>query len=273
MQYHKDSQAWAQTHFSHAQMGDVRRIQRVVTVAQAMAAHAGQSIPQLVAQSYEVKAAYNLFKRPEATPHNLQAGHRELVREALHQPGVYLLVEDTTEMIWSTTQPIDGLGPVGGGHVGLQGFHLHSVLALRWTQPATARNPSQRPPVEVIGLCDQQYYVRQPRPPGERDEDSLARKKRARESRVWEEASERLGRAPKAVRWIRVADRGADIYEHLRCCHQLGHGFVIRAAQDRAVVDSCTGQPRGRLFEQARATAELGEFQLELRARGMDITV
>ncbi len=211
MQYHEESQLWAQTHFARANLGDVRRIHRVVAVAQAMAAHAGHSIPQLFAQPYEVKAAYNLFKRPEATPHNLQAGHRELVREAIHQPGVYLLVEDTTEMIWPTTQPIDGLGPVGGGQAGLQGFHLHSVLALRWPQTATSRGSRQRPPLKVLGLCDQHYYVRQPRPQGERNEDSLACKKRTRESRVWEEAGERLGPAPGGARWIRVADRGADI--------------------------------------------------------------
>jgi len=42
---------------------------------------------------------------------------------------------------------------------------------------------------------------------------------------------------------------------------------VIRAAQDRAVVDFRTGKPVGRLFAQVRAASKLGEFHLKLRAR------
>jgi hypothetical protein len=34
-------------------------------------------------------------------------------------------------------------------------------------------------------------------------------------------------------RWVRVCDREADIYEFLQECQQAGHGFVVRAAQDR----------------------------------------
>ena len=33
-----------------------------------------------------------------------------------------------------------------------------------------------------------------------------------------------------------VADRGADIYEHLQHCQAQGLGFVVRAAQNRALV-------------------------------------
>ena len=92
----------------------------------------GTEYPKLCRSPYAVKATYNLFKHEEATPENIQAGHRALVREAMRQPGVYLFLEDTTELSWSGKQAIAGLGPIGNSAAGLQGFFLHTVLGVRW---------------------------------------------------------------------------------------------------------------------------------------------
>ena len=105
-----DPQAWAVQQFATVQVSDVRRAKRVRIIAAAMAATPGQSIPQLCATPYEVKATYTFFRHQEATPGNLQAGHRERVKEELDRSGTYLLVEDTTDMGWSGKQPIAGLG-------------------------------------------------------------------------------------------------------------------------------------------------------------------
>jgi transposase-like protein/transposase Tn5 family protein len=260
---------WAERHFSGAALSDVRRVDRVETIAEAMAARPGKSLPQLFARPYDIKAAYHLFKLAEAAPENLQVGHRQWVLESLEQPGTYLLLEDTSELSWAGHEPIEGLGPVGASKDGQQGFLLHSVLAVGWHRPSLRGGSSQRLPVEVLGLADQQYQVRQPRPAGERSEDHWRRKSRRRESQLWQQASLRIGRAPErpSVRWVRVADRGADIYEFLRSCRQAGHGFVVRAAQNRALVDPPTGKPAGHLFDSLRQAAVLGHFDLELRAR------
>ena len=157
--------------------------------------------PQLCGSPYAVKATYNLFKHEEATPENIQAGHRAFVLEAMRQPGVYLLLEDTTELSWSGKQAIAGLGPIGNSAAGLQGFFLHTVLSVRWHR-RPAGQTAQRQPVEVLGIGDQQYYVRTPcRQPRESSQERL---KRARESQVWPQASQRLGRAPAR----RAVDQG-----------------------------------------------------------------
>lgn len=98
-------------------------------------------------------------------------------------------------------------------------------------------------------------------------ESSQERLHRARESQVWTSASQRLGRAPAGVRWVRVADREADIYEYLVSCQALGHGFVIRAAKDRALSHPETGKRAGRLFAAARSAVPVGEFTVKLRQR------
>lgn len=257
---------WAVQQFGGVELGDVRRTRRVVHIAEAMATSPGQSLPQLFATVYELKAAYTLFRRPEATPERLQARHGEAVRAELHQAGEYLLIEDTTELSWSGQRPREGLGPIGSGNHGAQGFLLHSVLAVRWPKVESSRSPRRGAALEVLG--DQQYTVRVPRPKTEPPSDWWASHQRPRESQLWEAAGQRLGLPPSAPtsRWVRVCDRGADIYEHLQTCRELGHGFVVRAAQDRAVLVADSGQ-RARLFATARTVRSLGECELEVRAR------
>jgi len=261
---------WAETHFGEVDLGDPRRNQRAVTVAAAMATNPAQSIPQMFPTPYDVKAAYSFFRHPEATPDNLQQAHRELVIEQLHKPGRYLLLEDTSEMSWAGNEPIPGLGPIGAGSSGLQGFHLHSMLAVCWRCEAKeAERWPGRPTVEVLGLPVQHYHIRQPRPKGEPANDSKIIKSRARESQWWEQAGESLGPAPEdeSVEWTRVCDRGADIYEMLVSCTELNHRFVIRAAQDRCLTNEEGRAVTGKLFATARSQPALGHYQLELRAR------
>jgi Transposase DNA-binding len=152
---HHAPQRWAEEQFAGTKFTDIRRVARVKTTAEAMAVHPGRSIPQLCDSPYAVKATYHLFKPEEATPENLQAGHRALVLEAMRQPGVYLFLEDTTELSWSGKPSIGGLGPIGNSTAGLQGFFLHTVLSVRW--PEASQDPSKRRPVEVLGRGDQQY--------------------------------------------------------------------------------------------------------------------
>jgi Transposase DNA-binding len=259
--------AWAAQEFADAELGDVRRADRLVTIAGAMAMAPGASIPELFARAYDVKAAYTFFSDEHVVPDEVQATHRHQVQQAMRAPGTVLLTEDTTDLSWSGKQAIPGLGPIGNSRKGLQGVLLHSVLACRWHGEALeAGRP--RPAVEVMGLADQQYEVRCPRPAGEPHSSQKA-KLRWRESAIWMRAGERVGQAPEheAVRWIRVCDRGADIYEELVSCHDYGHGFRIRAAQDRAVLDPQTLTSSGRLFEAARSAASLGSFQVQVRAR------
>jgi len=262
--------AWAEKHFAEVDLGETRRNQRTVTIAAAMAANPDKSIPKMFIHGYDIKAAYNFFSHPEATPDNVQLAHRELVLEQMRLPGRYLLLEDNSEMSWSGNLPIPGLGPLGSGASGLQGFHLHSVLAVRWAcEPKQTECWPGRPAVEVLGLPAQHYHVRERRPKGEPANNSKVIKHRARESQWWLKAGETVGQAPEdePVEWTRVCDRGADIYEMLISCGELNHRFVIRAAQDRCLTNEQGREITGKLFATARAQEALGSFALELRTR------
>jgi hypothetical protein len=260
---------WALAQFGGAELSDVRRVERAVGMAEAMAASPGAGLPEMFARRYDLKAAYNFLRHPEVTPDHLQAGHRERTLLKMEQPGTYLLLEDTSEILCANNGEIEGLGPVGASKEKKMGFHLHSVLCVRWPGKVEV-NGASRPAVEVIGLADQQYHVRKPRLGTKKMNTSERRvlPKDELESVVWERASERIGAAPtnEEVRWIKVGDRGADIYDHIRECQQQGHRFVIRAGQDRALVAD-SGETAGKLFDRIRESSSLGKLDLELRAR------
>ena len=266
-----DPQLWAQTHFGGTVLGDARRSRRVVTLAAGWARQPGASIPQLgVGQAGASKAAYRLLGSATATPEALQGPHQAVVSQALQAPGTYLLVEDTTELSWPETEERrPGLGPVGPGKATSQGVLLHSLVAAAW--PAQDPDPAaKRPALPLLGLLDQQFHVRQPVPDAEKGHPhggSRLRQGRVRESALWSQSLRNVGSPPPGTRWVVVADRGADIYEHLQQCQAQGLGFVVRAAQDRALVAGAEKIPAGRLFALARAQPSGGQFPLTLRGR------
>jgi hypothetical protein len=250
---------WGMHHFSRAPLGDVRRAKRAVVLANAFASNPGVSIPHLFKEPYQVQAAYDFLSRPEATPDNIQSTHRGRVREAMQTTNsTVLLIQDTTTFSWSGKDHIEGLGPVGHGKEGQQGFHCHSVLAVR---VVTQTNDGSAPAVELLGLADQQYHVRTPS--GARRETKSQRHSRWRESMFWTQAVQRVGVAPSSSRWIDVSDRESDIYEHMLQCHEYNHGFVIRANQKRALLNSDCAH----VFEAVRAANVLGDYTIHLRAR------
>src|SRR5205814_6900742 len=113
--------------------------------------------------------------------------------------------EDTTEMDWTGRDPIPGLGPVGSSNERTQGVHLHTVLAVGWPPTWSAHPDGRRPGVRLLGVAEQEYYLRVPVPQGE-SKASIACKLRDRESQLWERASRRLGAPEAGVRFVRVCD-------------------------------------------------------------------
>jgi hypothetical protein len=242
-----------------------------VAYARALAEQPGKSIPELFSRKYEIDATYEVLDRPEVTPDSVQANHRRLVKAELKTPGRYLLIEDTTFPSFThRKEPVPGLGPIGGSEEGQQGFLLHSVLAVRAPVRPEPNATGRRPPVTILGLVDQQYLVRSPRPEAKSKQAvSRQRTERDRESDRWLESSRRIGPAPARpdTRWVRVADREADIYEYLCECCARNHGFLVRVNQDRVVLDPANGRRLGLVFEHIAGVEPVGGMYLELRGR------
>src|SRR5438477_3839602 len=237
-------------------LGDKRRSERVLKLAGVIALRPGASIPLLFDREYDMVAAYDLFSRKEVTADALQACHRAQVNGMLSEKGrEFLLVEDTTTFSFSGGVHREGLGPVSTGKAHQQGYFAHSVLALERSVNGHCR---------VVGLADQQLFVRKPRPPGEGRNDKWKRSQRWCESHLWSDATRRLGQAPQGVRWCRVADREADVLPFLRSCHKYGHGYVVRLYQKRGLAGEHAGLD---VLSYARSGQAKGHFTLHLRSR------
>ena len=272
MSTHQSSPSdWAATHFGGCWLGHKSRDRRLVSYATALAEQPGKLMPELFSKKYDIEATYSLLRHREATPDRIQATHRRLVKSELKTPGRFLLIEDTMFVSYThRKKPVEGLGPIGDSEEGRQGFMLHSVLAVRAPLPAEPDATGRRPPVMILGLLDQQYLVRSPRPDAKSKQTiSRQRTERDRESDRWLESSRRIGPAPAdpETRWVRIADREADIYEYIIECKKRNHGFLIRVSQDRIILDPANNQRLGLIFDQMHGVEPLGGLYLDLRTR------
>ncbi len=243
-----DPAAWATTQFATAQLRDRRRTARLVRLATQIARDPSSSLPQETETWGDLKAAYRLLDRPEATFEILAAPHWQLTRGQA-QPGRFLIVDDTTEIDFGSRRQASGLGPVGRGTG--RGYLLHSALVV---------DPHDE---WVVGLAGQVLFHRRPAPKGE----TLTQKQRRdRESAVWGQLIEQVGRPPATAQWVHVMDRGADDFEVFCRARRIGADWIGRVkSRNRRVCDEA-GQ-EGPLSDVLAQTPGAGGYTLALRAR------
>jgi hypothetical protein len=247
------TEEWAEEQFGGLDLGDERRTARVVKVAGALAKECLGTLPGSMEGRAELEGAYRLLSNPAVTFGKLQEAHREQVHEACEARGEYLLIEDTTDLNYSTVSPAEGLG--WNGNPDERGFLLHTTLAAR----VESWSGQDEPVLNLLGIFEQRLWTRT-HPPhrGEKQEDRLRRR---RESERW--ASAFQGReAPVWGHWTWVADREADIFECFIKCQKAGTHFIIRACKPRVV---CGEQAD--LLTLARGAPVKGQLSVSLRRR------
>ena len=82
------------------------------------------------------------------------------------------------------------------------------------------------PSGETLGLAHQTIWAR----------PAKGVTRQTRESGVWADTVATIGRPPAGSLFVSVADRGADIFEHLESVRETSWDVVVRAAQDRRLV-------------------------------------
>jgi hypothetical protein len=217
-----DDTHWAVNEFAEAELGDLRRTQRVVELATALAQHPTAPLPEACGTGAMLKAAYRFFSNDAIEPHDLLQSHSEATYSRLCRVPLVLAVQDTTEVDWTAHPATQGLGPLG--HRACQGLHVHSTLAF---------TPERVP----LGLLAQQVWARDPNDRGKR-----ARRKQLpisqKESHKWLTSLAAVCDAHEAcptTRFVSIGDREADVYDLLAMECPEGVELVIRAAWDRCV--------------------------------------
>ena len=199
---------WAETQFGAAELGDARRTGRLVSTMAAIARTPDESLPRQLGSIGDTKAAYRLFDCGAVTREAVMDPHLAQCRAAAARHPIVLMVQDDTTLDFSTHRRLQGAGRVGDDHG--TGFLAHCCLAVL-------------PSGETLGLAHQTIWSRPPK----------GVRRQTRESAVWAETVAAIGRPATGSRFISVADRGADVFEHLEGVRDTGWDAVVRAAQDR----------------------------------------
>lgn len=250
-----DVHAWAEQEFGEAPLGDARRTERLTAMAAALAEHSVGPLPQTFNAWAELKAAYRLLHGKQATFENITRCHFERIRSQCEARGEYLLLEDTTELDFTSHNAMTGRGRIGDNR-GL-GFLLHSTVAVRvecWREHTPVPN--------VLGVFGQKVWARPPHVNKGHETKAQRLQRDGRESQKWAAVLAESNGPPVGVQWTSIQDREGDVAETTLRIRAKGGDFIIRANQNRAL----EYEPL-HLFEAAGRAPVLGEFTVELRAR------
>ena len=244
-----DTKTWANEMFGQCELGDKRRTNRLVSVAQQVAENPSASFPDQMETWGDLKATYRLFNSPDVTFKVIATPHWEHTRRLA--AGRTLVICDTTELDFGGHREIAGVGPTGNGSG--RGFLLHNALMV---DAATH---------SILGVAGQTIHHR-PKKKHSKKESRSKKLNRRRESQVWGRVIDEIGKPQDGVEYVYVCDRGADNFEvfcHLR--EQNGE-WVIRAKSKNRKLLTPEGESITLKNLLGRLTSR-GSYELELRAR------
>lgn len=213
---------WAVNEFADADLGDLRRTQRLVQLAHTLAQNPGASLPEACGSPAMLKGAYRFFENDDIEPDDILQSHIDATYQRLDQSPVVLAVQDTTEINWTHLRATQGLGPLGNS--ACRGLFVHSTLAI---------TPDRVP----LGLLAQLVWARDPNDIGK----SARRKQRPireKESWKWLHSLDAVLTARDScpgTHLVSVGDREADVYDVLAAERPAGVDLLIRASWDRCV--------------------------------------
>jgi hypothetical protein len=242
---------FGERNFGQAELGDKRRTQRLVKIADQMVHRPGGSLPEKINSPKDLKAMYRFLDTPAVTHSAILESHQRHLWESIlpSRTGFTLLLGDATELEYTKRESLaDDLGQIGNGF--RRGYIAQNVLAV---------DPETR---KTLGLANQVLHRR---PQVKKGETRTERQRRAsRESLLWLKAVRPL---PADRKLVDVCDRGADTSEFLEHESQSGRTFVIRSSQNRNCLAGHSQAEAGgaqKLHDHARQQPPLGTWDLEV---------
>lgn len=229
-----DSKAWIEEEFGTVDLGDRRLRDRLMQIVGDRARNPQASyLTASGGDRYAAKRFYAFIDttREEVTPEAMLATHRERTIERMMTQRRVLVIQDTTDLRFSSRPLTEGLGPIGTNQTGAltRGLRLHTSLAVseEGLPLGILRSRAEAPPEIEKG---------KKRP--------VARPIEEKKSFRWIEgvrdcvAISKL--LPEDTRQIVVMDREGDIFELLLEALPTRHrvGILVRTRGDRRLVDS-----------------------------------
>lgn len=251
----RDPKQWAHKQFDPVDLGDARRTRRLVKVGAGLAAKSYGTLPRSFPLTKDLKAAYRLLANPAVRYDKILQPHLQQTRQAMSQPGQYLVIEDPTSLDFTGRLVGQGLGRIGDDRG--QGLFLDTSLGVA----VDGYDAQDHPQVRLLGLLAQQHWERTG-PAHQGHETTKQRLSRPRESEHWAAIFPAMPPLTQGVRWTFLADRESDLYETFGRCRQGGVDFIIRANRPRALLEESPST-----LQKVRSSRVRAQFDLDLRAR------
>jgi len=235
---------WAEAEIGTWALGDPRRARRLVRLMEDLAANPGESIPEASGDWAATKGAYRFYNSEGVRATDIRAEHAVRTIERLASQKRILVIQDTTELDYSSQPAKTGMGYLDWpSHTGLK---VHSALAV------TVDGVPQ-------GVIHQEVWARDPQERGKK----ATRHRRPidqKESQRWLRTCQAIeAQVPEEVTVITVADREADIYELFTQPRRANHELLIRAHHNRRILHEA-----GRLREAVAQSPSLGAVTTEI---------
>jgi len=247
-------------------LGDERLNKRVVKVLDELGGQPTASIPTACGGWHETKAAYRFFDNSRVTAKKVLSPHRAATLKRIREHHQVLLLQDTTELDYSSQKEKEDVGP---SHAELtRALFLHPLLAV---------TPSKL----CLGVVDVQSWYRK----------ELHRKRHTRketknlnlhhrsiqekESYCWLKgyrSAVEVAKACPGTRVIMVADRGADVFDVYDEAEQLEGvkaEWLVRAMKNRALLSEEGKRDKLLLKEKLLQTPPIGKIQFILPRRNL----
>ena len=243
-----NASVWAQNEFGGAPLGDKRLGARLVKSAGLLAAYPGRKInANSDSDRTAINAFYRLIEKPvesAVTVRNILAPHRQRSIERVRGQRTVLMLQDGSDLNFSTRPGCDGLQVIGKNQTGARslGLHLHATLATTETGL----------PLGVLRLGFDAVKTR--------SAQAEARRKTAR----WLEGLADIAKAVRDVggktRVISVCDREADAFELFDAQRRYPRvALLVRAKHDRVL-----GNHQPKLFRTMSGGAPDGRVDVEI---------
>jgi hypothetical protein len=160
--------SWAAEEFKDIDLGDKRRDQRAILLAERLAEKPTASIPGACRGWAETQAAYRFLAQEEMEWRDILAPHWACSQARMREQAVVLCIQDTTELDFNG-QAISGLGP--RTYEAQRGMYLHPTYAVTLSR-------------EPLGVLDAWMWAREPK-------DANGERGGVKESLRWTEGYER----------------------------------------------------------------------------------
>lgn len=246
---------WAAEEFAHCELGDVRRRQRLVRMAAAVAASPAGKVTEVFDDVAGREGAFRFLEKKAIEAKSLQRSVRAATLERCARSGARTVIVpvDATSLNLTDRTAAKGFGQVGVWKSHGRGLHVMTALAL---------TPDGVP----LGLCEQRWWTRDVK----HEKRHELRPFHTRETINWIHV---LCDVHDAFAWHRARvrpwfqlDRGADFWQVLMLAARSNMLLTVRSV-DRRHVEAGPGRFRF-LWHSVKAGPVVGYLHVDVPARG-----